>query len=299
MADDIVAIEDDKTALAEFTSGFSTELPSPAQPANGEGAKPEGATPPEDPKADAAPAAPIPAETPAPAPEYVQITKQDFETLQASAAKTPELEKRIESLFGKTGNIQQIINRLQEATPKGDAIELPEDVVSEMEAEYPDIAALLRKSLEKTIKGMRGTGSAEPGASVDQEAVKGLVQDLANKREMEALEDAHPDWRVLVGTVDGEGKHDENQPFRKWLAEQPAEYQTKINSTFSSSVITRAIEKFKASQAPAPAAVPQPSPKDQSRRDTIRDALPAKSAGEQPTPSKTPDDDFKAGFKSG
>lgn len=240
--------------------------------------------------------------TPAPkveAPKYVQLTQEQFDNLQSAAGKVTEVEKQISKLFGTTGDMQQIVKKLQAETPKGMTIDLPADVVSEMEQDFPELAGHFRKSLEKALKGVRGTGAAEAGsAGLDPTAVQNLVREAAIKHEIEALEDAHQDWRTIVGVVDAEGKHDPNNEFRQWLGKQPVEYQTKINATNSAAVVSRAIDKFLASKA-NPAVQTGQTPQIAARRDRLKAAIQPRGDGGQPAPAKSADDDFAEGFATG
>lgn len=287
---------EDQQALDELNSGFDVpQTPPPAdKPPSGAEEKKE---PPktEDAKEEETPP---PADAPAPKPEYVQITKEELEALRSDAAKAPELEKQMRKAFGSIGNIQAAINRLQESTPKGIEIELPADVVSEMEAEFPEIADHLRKALGKALKGIRGTGG-EKGTGLDAEGIRKLVSEAAIASETEALEDAHPNWKEIVGVPDEKGNINPEHPFRKWLATQPAEYQQKINSTNSSAVISRAIDKFQQATAKPVSPAPKPDPQADGRRNRLKDAVQPKGSGGPPNPAKSDDDEFALGFASG
>jgi hypothetical protein len=285
--EDVEDVED-SAALDAMNSGFD-------QPAT-----PDPTTPPaKEVKGGKAPEVPAKVETPpaTPAPEYVQITKEQFASFESAAAKVTEFGPKLDRALGTFGNVQQIVKDLQAATPKGMEIELPPDVVSEMEAEFPEIADHLRKSLAKALKGLRGTGG-EKGAGLDQDAINKLVSEGRSAYEVEALEDAHPKWREIVGAVDAAGNPDANHPFRKWLAEQPAEYQQKINSTHNAAIISRAIDKFQAAIKTPPAKEPKP-PEGNSRREVLRAAVQPKGDGGQSPPANSAEDPFLEGFKSG
>lgn len=282
---------DEKSDLDLFQAGFAAETP-PQQTAK-----------PDDKPAEKEPPAPV-AETPPepPPPEYVQVTKEQFESLQASASKTTEFEKQLSKAFGTMGAMQQTIRKMadaaQAATPSGQSVEISKDAFAELEKEYPEFAEQMRRELGKALKNIRGTGQGN-GASIEPEALQTLIHEATVKQELEALEDAHPTWREIVGVVDAEGKHDENHPFRKWLASQDAAYQTKINSTNSATVIARAIDKFIAASKVTARPASKPATKAAASRDRIRDAIQPKGDGGQPAPTKSATDDFREGFASG
>lgn len=304
MADKETVTDGGEQEDRDFSAGFD-DTP-PAAPAADK--QPEGKTGEDDtgvePKAPASEPAP---QAPTP-PEYVQITKEQFETLQGAAAETATLKQRLDKAFGQMGGIQRIIQELQQATPKGDAIELPADVVSELETEFPELAGGVKAALTKAMKGLRGTGPGK-AADVDMDAIKAVITDSlktsAVERELEALEDAHPDWRKIVGADrKDEDPIDETLPYRVWLKSQPDDYQAKINNSRNALVISRSIDLFQKHQAaqakPASQPTPkQPDPKAEARKNRVEASLQPRGDGGQPGPAKTPVDDFEAGFNDG
>jgi hypothetical protein len=229
------------------------------------------------------------------APKYVRLTEEAFNAFQAAAAKTVAIEAQISKLFGTTGDMQQIVKKLQSQTPTGVTVALPDDVVSEMEADFPEIAGHFRKGLEKALKGIRGTGASP---TPDHEATEKAVRDLVISHEVEALNDAHPTWRDIVGAV-ADGHYDEANEFRQWLGTQDAGYQVKVNSTNSAAVISRAIDRFMQSKAPLLAVPTTPNPpKVAARTDRIQGAIKPKGDGGHAPPANTSEDDFAAGFNS-
>jgi hypothetical protein len=291
------AVDDEKLADEAFNAGFALDTP-PETTASGEAAE-NGQTPAAKTETKVAPKAVTPKAEPTPvAPKYVQITQEQFDAFRNAAAKTVEMDKQMSKAFGTMGQIQQVVNKLQSQTPAGMSIEVPKDAFADMEKDFPELAAQMRKGLEHTLKNVRGTGQ-RADANADPDAVKNLIHAATVKLEVEALEDAHPTWREIVGVVDNAGKHDPNNAFRQWLAKQDVTYQRKINATNSAVIVSRAIDRFLAATK-APARPPQtPAPKVAARNDRIRSALQPKGTGGQPQPTNTADDEFQAGFASG
>lgn len=299
MADETTEVVDDVQAEKDFAEGFTASKVT--------------ATPP---KTDDTPAildtAPVPAVTedppavvatdppPTPAPEYVQITKAQFDAFEAAAAKTVDFDKKFDKAFGSLGGLQDTIKQLQASTPKGEPVVLTDEIFAAMAEDYPELAKHQRTILEKVLKGAVGTGSST--ATVDPAEIDKRVAEGIKQREMEALEDDYPDWRGIVGAVDSPDKADPNNPFRKWLTTQPADYAKKVLSSHSASVLAKAISKFKdATKTPPPKTpvVPAVNPKDAARRAVIKGAVPPKGEGTPPPAKKTADDEFQAGFASG
>lgn len=233
--------------------------------------------------------------------EYVRLSKTELESLKASAGRVPELEKKIETAFGKFGPLTQMINELKAATPKGQAVELPADVVSELEAEFPELAGGVKAALTKALKGLIGTGKSDVAP---EDVLKNRFEEYATKRAIEDLEEAHPDWRKIVGEVDASGKANPAHPFRAWLAKQPQAYQDKINNTQNPTVIGNAISKFQASQraaaTPAPVKKPVvPTKKVLLRKKRFQGSVTPKGLGAPPPAQRQSEEDaFAEGFRA-
>ena len=230
-----------------------------------------------------------------PEPEYVQITKSDWDTVKAAAMKTASYENQFSKLFGTTGQIQKVIGTLQSQTPRGGKIEISKEAFADLEKDFPELANSTRAALEKALSGVSGTGNAE----ADDAAIKRALAEHNAKvaeREIEALEDEHPDWRKVVGAVSVGEDPDPEHPFRKWLGTKPPEYQARVNGTESAAVISRAISLFQRETKAPPK--PQPQARDNARAGVLRDAVQPKGDGGVPTSSNTPEDAFAAGFGS-
>lgn len=300
--EDDKAIEDhaaeEKQARADFESGMPEEV-APAK----RGAKPEAAEKPE-PKPAAKAADPAPVAKP-PEPKYVRVTEEQFAALNAAAAKTASFETQLSKAFGTIGNMQKVLTTLQAATPRGFKVEIPKDAFAAMERDFPELAQHSRAALEATLRGLTGTGPAN--AEIDPEQLTRLVGEHAAKlraerteEEVEALVDIYPDWRKIVGAVNtlaGEVP-DPNNPYRKWLATQPADYQARLNSTNSAAVISRSISRFQTETKTVVAKPPAANLQAQLRAARIRDAVQPRGDGGQAPPARTDDDEFMAGFAS-
>ncbi len=243
-------------------------------------------------KADKAPAievkaevAETPRQAPTPKPEYVRLTKADWQEVKDAAAKTASYDHQLSKAFGTIGNLQKVVTELQSA--KAGGIKLSPEAFAEMEKDFPELAQQTRMALEKALSGVNGS-------SADVPDFKALAAEIASAREVEALEDAHPDWRSIVGAVDiSKEQPDGNNPFRKWLATKDATYQARINGTESAAVISRAIQRFQDETK-----APSPAPRADARADRIRLAVQPKGDGAAAAPGSTDEDEFAAGFHS-
>ena len=301
---DTVVIDDDKQAQIDFDAGAAEIIP-PAKPAVEVKVEPKVEAKVEaKPKVEAKVPAKVETVPPVqPAPKHVQITEEQYRRFEEAAVATATMKTQLAKVFGTIGDVQQVVKKLQAATPAGVSVDIPKDAFAEMAKDFPELATHFQSGLEKALKGVRGTGTAVTSTAPDAEEVQKLVMATYIKGETESLEDAYANWREIVGTVDAQGRHDPNNEFRKWLATQDIGYQHKINSTNSSRTIATAIGKFlalKAAQAKTPVPTPKlPAPKIVARQNRIAAAVTPRGDGGQPAPSKSADDDFNAGFATG
>ena len=250
-----------------------------------------------------------PARKPAPAatpqveetgPEFVQISKKEWEEVRAAAQRTASYDQQFSKAFGTIGNIQKLLNEQRAApapAPASRKIEIPKDAFAAMERDFPELAQQTRAALEAALSGVAGTGADVDIAKVEDK-IKEMLVSHVGQREIEILEDAYPEWRTIVGAVTKDEKPDLNHPFRKWLATKSDAYQARVNGTESAAVITRAIRTFQ-NETKAPAKPVSATPRDSARAERIRAAVQPKGDGAGAAPTgKSDDDEFIAGFNS-
>lgn len=276
--DEDTTIVDDAREQADFDAGF-TSKPAEKPPEQTEKTKPAESPRTED----------------APAPEYVQITKADWAEVRAAAAKTASYDQQLSKAFGTIGNLQKVINTLQSGTPRGTRVDIPKDAFADLEKDFPELAQQTRAALERALSGVTGTGSGS--AEVDDSRIERMLTERARVMEIEALEDAHPDWRTIVGAVNATTERpDPDNAFRKWLSTKDDAYQKRINGTESAAVISRSIGLFqRETKAPAN---PQTPAARTAREERIRDAVQPRGDGAAPAAGKSDEDEFAAGFNS-
>jgi hypothetical protein len=287
MADEDTTLADDARADTEFGSGFSGVEAKPDRKPTGKPDKPE-----------------PPAETPRaeePVPEFVQITAKEWADIRAAAAKTASYDSQLSKAFGTIGNLQKLINEQRAAGQPAPAaavakkFEVPKEAFAAMERDFPELAAQTRAALEAALSGLPGPGAND---AQDPEKLQSLLAQYTAKREIEALEDAHPDWRNVVGAVNvaaGE-QPDPDNAFRKWLGTKDAAYQAKVNGAESAAIIGRAIRTFQRETA-APAK-PAATPRNDARADRFRAAIQPRGDNAGAAAGRSDDDEFLSGFNS-
>jgi hypothetical protein len=279
--EDTTAVDDAK-ADAEFGSGFSGVADKSADqtkpPANGE----------------AKPARDAPRVEAEPAPEIVQVTKKEWDEIKAVASRTASYDSQFSKLFGTLGNVTKQLSAFKPQPEASKKVEISPAAFAEMAKDFPELAQQTRAALEAALSGLPVNGQ-----DVDVTKIEGMLASYTARREIEALEDAFPEWRKIVGAVDvTKEAPDPNNPFRKWLATKDEAYQNRINGSESAAVIGRAIRLFQRETA-VPVAKPNgATPHAAARADRIRAAVQPRGDNAGAGAAKTDDDEFEAGFRS-
>ena len=260
---------------AAFGAPFGDTPPAPVAKVESE-AKPEPAKP------AAAPAV----EAPKPQkPEYVRVTRQEWDNNKAAVGKIASLESQIAKMAGSVPNAdqieQRIVEKIRAQTPSGQAVEFSDEDFAELSAEFPELAKLTRTTLERLFKksGVRGTGPTNSSNGID---VAKEVQKVLLERDEKAFTKAYPTWSEIVGAPAVTGGQPVQTDFRKWLTTQPPEYQKAINETNDWSELKESLDAFHNSQrtaAPAPSVTPN---RAAARRAVMEDAVTPKTDGAAP-----------------
>jgi hypothetical protein len=237
-----------------------------------------------------------------PPPEVVSITAKEWAEVRAAAAKTASYDQQLSKAFGTIGNLQKLVNgfqakAVQPEPPAPRKVEISPAAFAEMARDFPELAQQTRAALEAALSGYAPKGAD----TVDASKLESMLASYTAKREVEALEDAYPEWREIVGACDSSKETpDPNNPFRKWLGTKDAAYQDRINGSESAAVIGRAIRTFQRETAAVPAKPngANGTPRDVARRAQIASAVQPRGDNAGSGASKTDDDEFTAGFNS-
>ena len=240
------------------------------------------------------------AQEPAPPPKLAQITEDQYADLLARAASVDELkaglDKKVDTAFGKIGEINRLIASLQQSTPAGEAISLNDDDLAELSSEFPEIAAMTAKGLNRVLSRLKGTGGTSPDIeSIVQQRLAPVMEALPTRVEAmvseKLLAKEYGDWRAIVG------KPDEKTEYRAWLSTQPAKYQQTVSETYDSVVIGESLTRFKAEQAKAQAAAEEARKKAEAANQ--RKSRFEAAATPRGMPGNTPlESDETAGFRA-
>lgn len=229
-------------------------------------------------------------------PKFKQITEEEFERLNSSAAAIEEMKatlgKQADTIFGRIGGLERVLKQFQDQTPAGSAVEITEDDLAELRDEFPELIGPQLKMLQRIAGKMRGTGQAFDESQIQpmlEKATPDLVarirSDISAQIATETLTETHPDWESVVGNTFA-GKPADKE-FLEWANAQPQEYRDRLFETVNPVVIGRAIDKFREHQASLK--------KNAERRERFEKAVtPKGDGGHEPPPDG--DEAFEAGF---
>lgn len=265
--------DDDDGDDADFAAGLGgapTETPEP---------KPE----PGEVKAEPADAA----SEPTPAPKFVQITEDQFNDLVTKANKIDTLQQlpqRLDQAFGKIGGVERILNDLK-AQPQGQPLQLSAEDFAELKSEYPELAELQMKGMERLVSRFRVP-------AVDAQMIDKIVGEKTTGARTEVID------ATLDTVIDGDWRAEVRTPeYKQWFDEQPDDVKSLGESMHLRDAarlmrmykVHRDAPKTKTSEAPKTPQAPHPTKR------AIAAAVQPKGSGTAPV-RPTADDDFQAGL---
>jgi hypothetical protein len=288
----------DDAADDAFNAGFSDDQPELTATPEKQGAEPQ-QTQDESAQVDQSQQEPAGKLKPAPV-EYAQITKQDYESLLAKAAKVDELAsthaQAVNSLNGKYGSMKQVIDRLQASAEPGQKIQATiEDFKELVDEGYPDLAEMQMAGINRVLSklNLRGTGDKPTAPAFDEAKAKEIFgaefktgseelrEQLRYELAKDALTDEHEDWETVIKTPE----------FAKWNKDNSIDAKKdRKGIPFADSqdprFVAKVISDFKAAQK-----------QTATRQSRLADAVTPKGAGGHGT-GQTETDAFTDAFNS-
>lgn len=180
------------------------------------------------------------------------MTEKEITELLNEIPKHREYRKQIDNLAGQNGKLNAAIQKLQQETQSGEAVVVTDEDMAEMMEDFPELGNLTRTALNKVLAKVnaRGTGPAQTPDDYIALAKKAASEVVSSGRvslHKEILHGLTPGWDKIIGLpVDGVFPETD---YRKWLATQPAEYQSKINESTNAFEIGSSIKTFNEAQA--------------------------------------------------
>lgn len=273
---------------AGFTGNDSTATPSQAPEAStteAGAAEPAAATTEADPAA-AAPAQEVP-------PEIVQVTRAQFDQLMRKAEEVDNLKTSVQQtadkVWGKIGGVERILSDLR-AQPAGQSLKLSEEDFAELKAEYPELAGLQMKGLQRVLEKL-----PLRAAAVDPGAIEKVVQERTATVRAEVIDSN------LDAIVDGDWREEvRTQSYKDWVKKQAEDIQA-LGDSHSLRDASKLLRLYKAYMAaPKNESTQQNTPPASPTRSRVLAAAvtPKGTLGKAQT-KPTEDDEFNSGFKSG
>jgi hypothetical protein len=225
-------------------------------------------------------------------PEYVQITRKDWDDLIAKAGAIDEVrsdsKRQIDSIAGNVGGLKQQVERLQQ---RG-GTKVTAESLKRLGAEYPALAEALAEDISEILSAPAGT-TLDP-ADVERRA-RELIAPTVNKLEKNILRLRHPDWEQALAS-------DEFKAYQRTL---PPEENARLMESTDGEYVGEHITTFKQRKAQAekqretskPVASPAPTaaPRSSARQERLEAAAPAKGQGSG-AEAPNPVDDFNSGY---
>ena len=215
---------------------------------------------------------------PEPEPEeerFAGYTKAELDGLFEKSKEVDRLRERESKVFGTLGNLKQSIEaiRSQPAT-QATRVNL-EGKLSRLEAEFPEMAALLREDLSEAFDSApQGSGS------VDIEKIIGeRLAEREKTLEMRLVGMRHKDWREVVKTPE----------FDQWKGTLPPDELESLGESWNADEIADGLDRFKIWRDAS-------VEKRQNRQQKLQAAITPKGGRQATTSTET--DAFLAGFKS-
>lgn len=190
---------------------------------------------------------------PEPEPEKPKMFGRTEDEITELLGEIPAMKdgyrKQIDGLAGRVGTLNAALQKLQQDTPRGEAVTVTDADMPEFVGEYPELAGMTKAALNNVLKRLNLRGSSIDPAVID-ERVNALVTDkVSNERvaiHRELLDGLTPGWTEVVGLpVNGITP---KTPYRDWLATQPLDYQTKLSASNNAFEIGESVKKFQANQ---------------------------------------------------
>lgn len=236
-------------------------------------------------------------------PDVVQLTKEEWQKTQdVLATLQAQVKRGLDEAHGKIGGLQQLVQQLKTATPKGQKIQVTAEDFAELKQDFPELAEMQLKGLNRVLEKLVGTGASDPQQptqpiqpSPPPVDVPAIRQQIIEDIKREELTDDHPDWREIVGLPKADGEAPPNTEFRQWVATKPKEEQEKIWSSWNPRFLAKTITDFKQSKQQ-----PKPTADADARRQRLQSAVVPKGAGGGTGggSAQTEEQAFLEGFKS-
>ena len=181
----------------------------------------------------------------------VTLTAKQFNDLMATVGKVTDLEQQLTSTrdktFGRMGQLQQTIADLQKSASSGNKLSIGQ--LKRMEAEYPELATILKEDLSEAFGATTENNQAPAGTTQQTQQTDDTqgtqqtqsnpledpdVQKVLQRKEMAIVTAKHETWAT-----------DKNTPeFSAWKKTLPDVAVNLLESTWDSEILVPAFDDF-------------------------------------------------------
>ena len=216
-------------------------------------------------------------------PKLAQITEAQFQDLLAKASLVDEFkadsQRKFDNAFGQLGGLKQTVERFN--APNTTPVQVADEDFSEMNSEYPELAELQAKGLNRVLAKLRG------GGTVDAAAIQQIVTAQTAEYRADALDrlnDIVEDWETKRTDI------------QAWVATQPDAVKALADSENVRDAASL-LRQYRAAKAQPVDPVEPAKPAITTRQRQLEAAVTPRSArGAAPEPGEV--DEFEAGFNS-
>jgi hypothetical protein len=190
------------------------------------------------------------AEEPQPEPKrFAGRTEDEIEQMLGEIPVIKEsYRKQIDNLAGNYGALKSAFQKLQQETPKGEAVTVTDEDVADMAGDFPELAGMTKNALNNVLKRVNLRGGAAFDPTVIDSKVNSLVTErVAQERvsmHVELLDGLTPGWKEIVGVRNPQTGEIPETEYRKWLATQSADYQQRIMASNNAFEIGGSVKEF-------------------------------------------------------
>lgn len=217
-------------------------------------------------------------ESPEPEPEplFAGYTKAQLDELFEKSKEVDKLRERESKVFGTLGSLKQSIEAIRSQPAATPAARLNlEGKLSRLEAEFPEMASILREDLAEAFES-----AGQTSQSVDVEKVIGdRLAERERAMEIRLVGMRHKDWREVVKTPE----------FEQWKGTLAPDELENLGNSWNAEEIADGLDKFKSWRDAS-------VEKRQSRQQKLQAAITPKGGRQATTSTET--DAFLAGFRA-
>lgn len=253
-------------------------------------------------QAEATPAAAPAANTEELPKAKVEIDADEYARLMAMPSTIEKMQeeftRKLDSAFGKIGSTEQMVRKIQEATPRGEVPKLTKEDLGKFGENYEYMSDDLLDTFNTILAKVHGTGggNTEDISSLVQRSLQEVLPNVRNEIREEVTRDfekrmvkqKHPDADKLFGSPE----------LLEFMGTLPEAERNVVANSWRAEEVIPFLDKFKAAKTAKEKPATPSNVTSIDRKAALKAAVNPSSAAGTPR-TKTEDDEFLAGYNSG